>query len=466
MGDIEVETEVQNAEKIIPALKDGLEEGLEDGGEWILRNGKDRAQDAIMSADRVWMETLKRGFRTSKNEHIGKPGNWQGTIKNDAPHAGINEHGLKPGSSPSVQDIIPWVSQNLSPTPYGGGSGGSDGDFRSDFGYTDYEIEVHDYSSIEDLGIPEPQFNSEYVRSGETEDGEPLVWKSHEQGEYAHGDAEAIRNEVVWSRAQENQNWNLGPRSRLDTTIIDDNSVDGTAQEYVVDSELLVENVFIGTDSWEGNRLTRDQFMDTYMDDLIRINAIDYIFGNGDRHRNNLMFDNEGNLRAIDNGGMKYESSLLEQRGLQWDRSQNDFKDAVNPEELLEQNHEYFDRIGQLLAQWAEDEEFRQNMVEAAREVHGADSDFANRLENVFGVYDSPDDRPPGHFLREQLDGEYLYEQHLNSRHERLDSNYQFVKDKDRLGLDNPANPDFDGDDVAKPDDIDDLMDDMFGDLE
>lgn len=114
MGDIDIDIDVKRADRAGPALREGLREGLEDAGEWMLDQGEDRAKNIVLGADRVWRKTLKQGFSSSENQ-FSRHYHWQGTIENDAPHAGINEHGLKPGSSPSVQDIIPWVDDNLQP---------------------------------------------------------------------------------------------------------------------------------------------------------------------------------------------------------------------------------------------------------------------------------------------------------------------------------------------------------------
>lgn len=114
MADIDIDVEVSGTEKVGPALKRGLEDGLQDSGEWLLDQGEDKAKDVILSADRVWRKTLKQGFRT-QDDRSPDFYSWSGEIINDAPHARINENGLKPGSNPAVQDIISWVDDNITP---------------------------------------------------------------------------------------------------------------------------------------------------------------------------------------------------------------------------------------------------------------------------------------------------------------------------------------------------------------
>jgi len=112
-GDIHVDVDVKNTNRVGPALQRGLKEGVKESGEWLLDSGEDKAKDVILSADRVWRKTLKHGFRKTEYGYTGN--GWHGKLLNEAPHAEINENGLKPGSSPSVQDIIPWVDDNMVP---------------------------------------------------------------------------------------------------------------------------------------------------------------------------------------------------------------------------------------------------------------------------------------------------------------------------------------------------------------
>lgn len=113
-GDIHIDVDVERWERVQPALRRGLREGLSDAGNWMLDEGEDKAKDVILSADRVWRKTLKQGFTTEENE-FSRTDHWQGHIRNEAPHAELNEDGLKPGSSPPVQKIIPWVDDKITP---------------------------------------------------------------------------------------------------------------------------------------------------------------------------------------------------------------------------------------------------------------------------------------------------------------------------------------------------------------
>lgn len=119
MGDIDIEIEVERAERVGPALSEGFHEGLYDTGRHLLAEGEKFATDYVQNTDRVWLKRVKRGFDSEENQ-FSRYFNWQGKITNDAPHAKIVDEGLKPEgkqrrSSPSVQDIIEWVDSEVVP---------------------------------------------------------------------------------------------------------------------------------------------------------------------------------------------------------------------------------------------------------------------------------------------------------------------------------------------------------------
>lgn len=116
MGDIEVEISVSKKDiaAVPTALNVGLSEGLEESGEWMLEHGEDRAKDVILSAERIWRGRLKEGFTSEPAPILQRRSYyWQGEIRNDAPHAELNERGLKPGTKPPIQKILPWIDDQL-----------------------------------------------------------------------------------------------------------------------------------------------------------------------------------------------------------------------------------------------------------------------------------------------------------------------------------------------------------------
>lgn len=118
MGDIEFNTSINGHEQIPDAIQDGVENALKETGAWLQRNGREEARDVIRGADRIWRRKLYYGWNTADGSITG-PGEWEGTLENEAPHAEVVEDGLNPGNSPSVQDIIPWVNDKLQPHDLG-----------------------------------------------------------------------------------------------------------------------------------------------------------------------------------------------------------------------------------------------------------------------------------------------------------------------------------------------------------
>lgn len=115
MADLEVE--VEGERRMEKALEEGLEAGLRDSIAWLLRNGISESKDRIRVTDRLWRKEVFRNWSMQWDQSEEEA---HGRITNNAPHARIVDEGLKPGSAnPSVQDIIPWVDDKLSPQPVG-----------------------------------------------------------------------------------------------------------------------------------------------------------------------------------------------------------------------------------------------------------------------------------------------------------------------------------------------------------
>lgn len=110
---VDLEITVKRHKKIPSAVKMGFKRGQMDAGEWLLEEGEDRAKDAIMSADRIWREKLKEGFEQEDMNGLGRVSGWTGELKNTAPHAEHNETGMKPGNSPPVQNLAPWIDDQI-----------------------------------------------------------------------------------------------------------------------------------------------------------------------------------------------------------------------------------------------------------------------------------------------------------------------------------------------------------------
>jgi hypothetical protein len=118
MGNIDLNIDVDGAQQVEDALTEGLEDGLVETGDWLVREGRETARDHIRNTDRVWRRKLYYAWNTS-GASMGSDGRYTRSLRNTAPHARVVEEGLKPGNTPPVQAIIPWVSDNLSPKALG-----------------------------------------------------------------------------------------------------------------------------------------------------------------------------------------------------------------------------------------------------------------------------------------------------------------------------------------------------------
>lgn len=454
MGEkIKLETDVSGADQVGDALLRGLNDGLEDTGKTLLRHGEEFAKDEVVGARRVWTEEVKRGFDSEESDAIAMKRSyvWKGSIFNPVKHAEVVDRGLAPageitGSNPSVQDIMPWVVDNLSPADYGGGDGdpgfspGAPYDGGSG-GITDPDASVSNYREVSEKGLQAYQMESENPRFADLENGREVIFKSRDGPNPG-----AVRNEVVWSRSQEIAPFdNVGPRSRTDKTIIEGQEVTGTMQEWVDDSDEFVEAVDVAEDSFD-DAVSRVEFMQENTEWLASTRALDYIHGNQDRHRGNIVFK-DGEPRTIDNGGARYDDGLRAAM-LKIPGELSDYRNSDKEDKLLQENLNSLDDLEDVFGDLENNLEYRKQIIEASEEVHGTDSKYHQRLVDVIG-----EDIGKDHFLSENQDGVPLYQQHINERRDILQQKYD-TRDQ-TLG------------EKLKEDeeDINDAIDDALGDI-
>lgn len=283
----------------------------------------------------------------------------------------------------------------------------------------------------EDFDVPSDAFESDQVKAGSIGDGTNVFWKSHhDPDDTSSSNVGNIRNEVVWSRVQERLGYNLGPRSRVET--IDDGTT-GTLQEYV-------EGEVLSTQMWDGGygspqdyELDRVQLLRQNREWAARTNAIDYLVDNGDRHSSNIQVDENGNPRAIDNGGSYFVDVLNGKTDkddpngkdkLTFLNSLWDYDSATDTEELRKETEILFDNTEDVLRNIANDEELRQDIIKIVADVHGEDSKYYDRITKILGEQDSSE-----HILAEGPNGVPLWERHLNTVREFHESVYESAKD-------------------------------------
>lgn len=121
MGDVDVEIDVEDLERLDRALHSGVNDGASESARWHVREGKNKAQDLLRLGDaeghpRIWTRQTYHGFK----RHVERRGNtFHAELQNTSPHAHIVEHGRRPGATPPpVQKLMAWVVAKLDPAPY------------------------------------------------------------------------------------------------------------------------------------------------------------------------------------------------------------------------------------------------------------------------------------------------------------------------------------------------------------
>lgn len=484
MGDFDIDWDVDGIDKTIKALLRGLERGLEDTGNTLQREGKDKAIDEITGARRVWTEEVKNSFKSKDDDSIAGMRNyvWRGSIINTAKHADVVDRGLAPageitGSEPSVQDILPWVVANLSPADYDGGNGDpgfSPGPpYDGDGGITD-EDRTFQSGDLEDFGLRSDSFESKYVKAGSLSDGSKVVWKSHydEQKQLNVQDWKVgiIKNEIVWSKAQEKLDYDLGPRSRSEVTDTTQGEWEGTIQEFVEGNQLS-DQMYSGYGDRSEFEDDYNSFLDKNMEWAAKTNAIDYIVGNDDRHKNNIRVDPEGRPRAIDNGGNQFNEKL---RGKDL-AFLSDFFEYYGGDDRQQRQHElnqeFLDETERVIEEILNDDDFIDSLIETVGNVHGENSKEYERIKRVIG-----DDVGKDHILAPgEENGDPLYKRHLDitrNRHERIyNGGDYYVPEEDDPDADKDGDGEiddgweFDGNDQPTMN-LEDDLDNLFGGLD
>jgi hypothetical protein len=432
MPDIVIKIDLENEKGLSGALKRGLKNGLHEAGTTLLEDGEDFARDTVMGSGRVWNEQVKLGFERDVHQ-FNRYYRWKGYINNPVPHADVVDRGLAPageitGSNPSVQDIMPWVVDNLQPRSYGGGDGdnpfdGSGGGGDSPGAITDDDRTVQ-YGDLEDFGLREDAFESDFVKAGSLGDGTNVVWKSHlDEG---HVDAQdwklgIVRNEVVWSQAAEDRDWDLGPKSRLESATTSFGAeADGTLQEYVPGRQMkkVVHSGYGDVDEYD---FTRPEFLAENREWAARTNAIDYIIGNADRHMNNVRITPDGEPRNIDSGGNQFNEDL---KGSQLSLFGDLLEYGSGTDGMYAENQKMLDRTEEILDEIVADNEYRQSLINTVAEIHGEGSKEYDRIVKILG-----EDVGEGHILETDDRDIPIYKLHIQAmrdRHERINNGGDF----------------------------------------
>lgn len=481
MANVNIEIDVDGAKKVAGALRRGLEDGLEDAGSELLEKGIEEAEDQFTGGRMVWNEEVKNSFEKDVFR-FNRTDFWKGKIVNPVKHADVVDRGLAPageieGANPSVQDLMPWVVSNLSPADYGGGDGDPDlSDFDGGDGPSGAQVvngitsedRTVSWMDREELGLEDARFDSKKVRVGSLGDGTNVVWKSHTDLKRYPTEPESsqgvVRNEIVWSEAQEVADFDIGPKSRSETVETTQGPWEGTLQEYVPGDQLPNTINAHGDDPfYDEDSQDRQDWIRENRDWAAKVNAIDYIVGNSDRHSNNVRTNERGKPRAIDNGGNRFKEGL-DGENLAFIYDLMNYDNSRNPEELYEQNQRMLDRTEEVLDELLQDEDYRNSVISKAKEVHGEGSREHERAVNVLG-----DIIDEGHVLYKGNTDEYLYKRQLQqARNLHTKSAGYKVDPEDKTGFTYTQILSEDDNDDSAPtlDEIDDELDSMFGEFQ
>jgi hypothetical protein len=424
-GDIHIDIDIEKADRVGKALRKGLSDGLEDTGKTLLREGKKVAEDEVAGV-REWNSEVKEGFVTETSD-FNRYYNFHGKIVNPVEHAEVVDEGLSASAEgPSVQDIMPWVVDNLRPADYGGGggtfdTGGDDGDGDGGDGDRPGEITDEDrsiqYAALEQLGLDSGSFESDYAKAGTLGDGTNVIWKSHNDTDRDQDFKKGvIRNEVVWSKVAEDNNWNLGPRSRVETAEVVTGERDGTIQEYV-EGQQLSDYMWRGYGDPDDYEVDNAQFLNENRDWAAKMVTTDYIVGNGDRHQNNVRVNPDGEPRTIDSGGNNFNENLKDHhlKGLSsWYKLYDH-----NADLQYEETTAMLDRAEEVLEEIATSEEERQNIINIVKEVHGEGSKEHDRIVKILG-----EEIGDGHILEEDSNGVPRYKRDIQELRDEIDRAY------------------------------------------
>jgi hypothetical protein len=475
---MDIKIDVDGATKVAKALRTGLMEGLDDSGKYLINSGAEVAEDEVVGARKVWTEETKKSFETNV-WRFNRTDHWKGSIINQAKQAAIVDEGIAPAGEHKnpdirIQDIMPWVVAHLSPADYDGGDGdpgltdynGGDGpDGATPLPFEDDERNV-DFTDLSELAPKERDFSSKYVKGAEIGSGQNAIWKSHDNPGGPAGNSSGIANEIVWSHAQEVAGYDLGPRSKFETAETVDGEEPGTLQEYV-DGDKLANTINMNDNDLYFNE---DQgrfvnFVSTHPDWFAKTNALDYLAGNSDRHAGNIYVDGDtGNPRAIDSGGMEFNEGLHGGH-LRGPIDLTDYDTSNDPEVLFDESQKFLTRTEEVLDELLQDEDFKDSLIAKVKEIHGPDSQEADRIEEIIG-----DEIGPGHALYEGDTGEPLYKRHIQKG---LNVNKEAFgrpvpeEDKTDITYRNAIVNDGD-DDGSEPtlDETDEILDSVFGEFQ
>lgn len=314
------------ADKVKRRIEAGVEGSVDQrNSESIGRYMSRAARQHINRHGRVWTTELIRSFDIRVEEVSG---NAHLVLIADAEHASTVDTGAQyDAEGPPLHRLIPWVEAKLKGyrvkgdklVKYSHDEGGqvilTDGSGYPRGSTTRVlppEEEVESVERLHKAGV-----------AGGTNEAD-AKWLTYEDGSHAYFEEYkmppaptsgrmvskygSVRNEKLYRYLSAEEDWRLAPAGR-ETEIIDpdDNVIrNGFAQKWIEDASPLSVEVPLPEhpDDYDATWDSPTEFVEENTDFLAKMTALDIIVGNSDRHGENMIIDGDGNLHAIDNGGV------------------------------------------------------------------------------------------------------------------------------------------------------------------
>lgn len=406
MGDLKIDLDVRNkdvADDIEESIEDGIENALKPSRPDSLGKKMERAmKEYLRQRGKVWTTELVNSFDIKFDVRHGI---WVMLIQNDAEHAAPMDTGARYGAKgPPLAELIPWVQQKLRGYRVEGG-----------------QLVVYDDSPtiMTDGGTPSPPPSKEHVTLALPDNLETKEVKTFEEagmpggvnvdnsyyvefenGDFAYfaenlsvgdfgSDPGTVKNEQLFTRISEELGWQLGPENKRGA-IIDPQEgslTQGNFQRWVDNSVDLQNEIYDGRfGSPSDYEYTASEFLDEHGEWLAKVQAVDAIVGNSDRHLANARLDENNVPHAIDNGGhhLPTGSAVQDRIDIGSILPPSKLENVSEFPELEAKLEDYFVQQRAFLREILENHS--EAIIEHTKDVHGAKDPLVVRMEELLGA--------------------------------------------------------------------------------
>ena len=386
---ISIDVDIVSNKRIHDEIDEKITRGIED----TIRSGRrgalprdiiQAARSRIRQRGKIWTRELIRGF--DQKDHKAND-TWFLVVSNDSEHAAPVEYGADYGEEgPPLDALIPWVQSNLGDwtitSEFDGDGGGNAGGTAPDSDYTVMLSSAEKPTEVQtgaDFGLPQTA-SSRSINIIDYEDGSREIFKELTDGPYSNNE-DVLRNEAVFSRSSVVIGWQVGPQSDyVERRNSDGRLTEGAAQAWLFDSD-SVDELYNMKTSQSDDKGSPADFLNEYRNDLARINVLDALVNNQDRHAQNMMIK-DGELQAIDSGGVALNdagTTIIEEHVLGFQ--------SLIVDDVLQEYPEVDSEVRALLERQEElvDElvENSSSIIAQFEEIHGPDHYMTDRARGL-----------------------------------------------------------------------------------